>query len=184
MFKNIANNKSILLLIIFILLYIPVLFSRTDMWDGVILDHAISLGRSDVYHEWFSEAGLYLTAFFYDPLAFLKEFYPFSGQILTLFFLYFSALEITRLSETIYKISEKESTLVGIFYLLLPLWSTFFFDNLFDAFSYNFHSSVKCKVGDMQSLSIAHDNINSSYVSASINGTPYSFDLYAIRDRE
>ncbi|EKN4698748.1 hypothetical protein ABF231_001817 [Yersinia ruckeri] len=126
MFKNIANNKSILLLIIFILLYIPVLFSRTDMWDGVILDHAISLGRSDVYHEWFSEAGLYLTAFFYDPLAFLKEFYPFSGQILTLFFLYFSALEITRLSETIYKISEKESTLVGIFYLLLPLWSTFF----------------------------------------------------------
>lgn len=126
MFKNIINNKSVILLIIFILLYIPVLFSRTDMWDGAILDHAISLGRGDVYHEWFNEAGLYLTAFFYDPLAFAKEFYPFLGQALTLTFLYLSAMEITRLSKVIYKTSEKESTLVGIFYLLLPLWSTFF----------------------------------------------------------
>ncbi|EIT4643653.1 hypothetical protein [Escherichia coli] len=126
MFKNIANNRNTLLLIIFIFLYIPVLFSRTDMWDGAILDHTISLGRTDVYHEWFSEAGLYLTAFFYDPLAFSKELYPLSAQILTLLFLYLSALEITRLSKEIYNTSVKGSLLVGIFYLLLPLWSTFF----------------------------------------------------------
>ncbi|WP_433636494.1 hypothetical protein [Kluyvera georgiana] len=126
MMKNIVNNNKLILLIAFTLLYFSVLFSRTDMWDGGILDHAISLGHRDVYHEWFNEAGLYLTAFFYDPLAFSKKFYPLSGQILTLLFLYFSAIEMANISQKIYNISDRNSTLVGIFYLLLPIWSTFY----------------------------------------------------------
>lgn len=126
MMKNIVNNNKFILLIAFTLLYFSVLFSRTDMWDGGILDHAISLGRRDVYHEWFNEAGLYLTAFFYDPLAFSKKFYPLSGQILTLLFLYFSAIEISNISQKIYTISDRNSTVVGVFYLLLPIWSTFY----------------------------------------------------------
>ncbi|WP_342322820.1 hypothetical protein AAEY27_21725 [Kosakonia sp. BYX6] len=126
MFNSIIKQKNPLLLALIMMLYVPVLFSRTDMWDGALIDHAISVARIDVYHEWFSEAGLYLTAFFYDPLTLAKGFYPLSGQLITLLFLYLSAMQIARIAQTLYHLSEKESLLVGVFYLLLPLWSTFF----------------------------------------------------------
>lgn len=128
MIINSEKGRYQLAIIAMMLLYIPLLFSRTDLWDGSIVEHAVSLGRKDVYHEWFLEAGLYLTAYFYDPLAvnLLKDLYPTSGQFFTLVFLYFSALEIKRLSGAIYNISDRDATITAVFFLTLPIWSAYF----------------------------------------------------------
>ena len=58
--KFVSISLQLLMAITFTVGLAGFLTMGTDLWDGVIVSHAVSLGRPDIYHEWFSEAGLFL----------------------------------------------------------------------------------------------------------------------------
>lgn len=123
-----SKRSNLIIILIFTLLYFPLLFARTDLWDGVILSHSIQSGRNQIIVQWFTEAGLTLTSWFYLPLSisFFKNFYPLLGQLLSLLGLLLSALEIGKIAQHLYKINDTKRFYVVIFYILLPVWASFF----------------------------------------------------------
>lgn len=100
----------------------------TDLWDGVIISHAISLDRPDVYHEWFSEAGLFFTPYIYDAIYIFRGAvsYDLLAKLVTVFFLILSAGEVVRISERYFNVDREVRFYTAILFYMSPAWVLYY----------------------------------------------------------
>lgn len=100
------------------------LVSGTDLWDGVLVSHSVNVERPDVYHEWFSEAGLFFTPFIYDAIYLFRGFvnYEFTARLLTILFLACAAIEVSRLATRYFFVDDKVGLAVAVLFYLSPAW--------------------------------------------------------------
>lgn len=125
--KFISDRSIGLIFLLLILLYFPMLLINGDLWDGVIIQNAIRVEEPEVYHEWFMEAGLFLTPFLYDFLGkFGIERYGLSARLTSLIFLFLSARQIYLISRTLFDVDNKIATYAAIYFLISPVWSLYY----------------------------------------------------------
>jgi hypothetical protein len=105
---------------------VPFFLYQRDLWDGVIISNAFNLNESDIYNNWFVEAGLILTPYFYDAIFALQTRYYFV-VILSVMFVchYASAYFLFRIVSEIYKFRVVASVAVFTFFVFSPVWSIY-----------------------------------------------------------
>ncbi len=125
--KFIIDKSMWVIIILSILLYLPMLLVNGDLWDGVIIQNAIRVEKPEVYHEWFLEAGLFLTPFIYDFLSFFgSERYGFSARLVSLIFLSLSAHQIYLISRTVFGVDNRVAICAAIYFLISPVWALYY----------------------------------------------------------
>lgn len=100
----------------------------TDLWDGVIVAHAVALERPDVYHEWFSEAGLFFTPYIYDAIYLFRNIlsYELLAKISTIFFLILSATEVAKIASRYFELPPQVKFYTGVLFYLSPAWALYY----------------------------------------------------------
>ncbi|ONH56717.1 hypothetical protein SAMN04490182_0868 [Pseudomonas cedrina] len=117
----------------------------TDLWDGVIVSHAVSLARPDVYHEWFSEAGLFFTPYIYDAIYLFRSVlgYELLAKIFTVFFLILSAFEAAKIASRYFEIPPRIKFYTGILFYLSPAW-VLYYSNIYLMHSLTLFTTLIC----------------------------------------
>lgn len=103
-------------------------FMGTDLWDGVVVAHTVTTGRPDVYHEWFSEAGLFFTPYIYDVVYLGRTLvgYELLAKFFTILFLILASAEIAKLATSHYRASKKIALYAAILFFLSPAWVLYY----------------------------------------------------------
>lgn len=124
------NNmkKNLLLYAFTALFFIPIFLLNRDLWDGVIISHAFETKNPEIYWNWFTESGWFLTPYFYDVFYYIFN----HDNFLQYFYLFFLVCHITS-THQIYKLSRKtfnfdecSSLVASAVFALSPLWNIYF----------------------------------------------------------
>lgn len=117
----------------------------TDLWDGVIVSHAVSLERPDIYHEWFSEAGLFFTPYIYDAVYIFHEIinYETLAKLFTVLFLILSALEVGHIASRYFEIPRQIKFYTAILFYLSPAW-VLYYSNIYLMHSLTLFATLIC----------------------------------------
>lgn len=117
----------------------------TDLWDGVIISHAVSLERPDIYHEWFSEAGLFFTPYIYDAIYVFRKVlsYELLAKIFTVLFLILSASEAAKIASRYFEIPLQIKLYTGILFYLSPAW-VLYYSNIYLMHSLTLFAALIC----------------------------------------
>ena len=125
--RSVIKIISSIMFVIFVVFCSVMMLVDGDLWDGVIVQHAIAVGSPEVYREWFLEAGLFLTPYIYDFLSFIGgDNYAFVARLVSLVFLAFSAREIYFISRRIFEADVSISVLAAGYFLLSPAWVLYY----------------------------------------------------------
>ena len=129
---NNTNNKKydILPFILFLIfVYIPLSFSKYDMWDGVIIDYAYKIKNTLGIKTWFFESSWIFQYFqletYFKLVAFFNLSYKFINDISILIFGIILIKEFKFICINLFKISEKNTLFVLCLIAIYPAWSTF-----------------------------------------------------------
>lgn len=117
----------------------------TDLWDGVIVSHAVSLERPDVYHEWFSEAGLFFTPYIYDFIYLFHKAvnYELLAKVFTVLFLILSAREAANVASKYFEIPRQIRFYTAILFYLSPAW-VLYYSNIYLMHSLTLFATLIC----------------------------------------
>lgn len=126
--KLAAFSTNFVIAISLVIGLIGFLTMGTDLWDGVIVSHAIALDRPDVYHEWFSEAGLFFTPYIYDVIYLFRKTlnYEFLAKVFTVLFLALSANEVAKVASSYFEIPRQIRFYTAILFYLSPAWVLYY----------------------------------------------------------
>ncbi len=100
----------------------------TDLWDGIIVAHAIAVGRPDVYHEWFSEAGLFFTPYIYDVVYLARSLvgYELLAKFFSISFLILASIEVGKLVTRYFKVPPNIVFFTAFLFFLSPAWVLYY----------------------------------------------------------
>ncbi|MEZ8144275.1 hypothetical protein A1OK_22080 [Enterovibrio norvegicus FF-454] len=121
-------NKNLLLYVFTAIFFVPMIILNRDLWDGVIISHAFVTKNTEIYWNWFTETGWFLTPYMYDVFYHLFSEANFL-QIFYIFFLFchvFSAHQIYILSHDVFDFGEWPSLTASAIFALSPLWNIYF----------------------------------------------------------
>lgn len=143
--KLAAFSTHIFLAITLVIGLVGFLTMGTDLWDGVIVSHAVSLERPDIYHEWFSEAGLFFTPYIYDAIYLFRNVlgYELLAKIFTFFFLILSAFEAAKIASRYFEIPSQIKLYTGILFYLSPAW-VLYYSNIYLMHSLTLFATLIC----------------------------------------
>ncbi|MFI8557825.1 hypothetical protein [Pseudomonas putida] len=100
----------------------------TDLWDGGIVSRAMSAERPDVYHEWFNEAGLFLTPYIYDAVYALRNVvnHDALARFTTIIFLCLASLEVSLLAKKHFSTPKAVSLATALLFVFSPAWALYY----------------------------------------------------------
>ena len=129
---NNTNNKKFDILpftLFLIFVYIPLSFSKYDMWDGVIIDYAYKIKNTLGIKTWFFESNWIFQYFqletYFKLATFFNLSYKFINDISILIFGIILIKEFKFICINLFKITEKNTLFVLCLIAIYPAWSTF-----------------------------------------------------------
>lgn len=129
--NNKKNGLSIYLIAICIvsfISFIPMFVLSRDLWDGVIISHAFESTNREIYWNWFTESGWFLTPLMYDIFFFIfsTDSFLLAIQMTMVFGHIVSTIFVYRLSKVIFKSSEFGSIIGAFIFAFSPIWNIYY----------------------------------------------------------
>ncbi|MDQ2164217.1 MULTISPECIES: hypothetical protein [Vibrio] len=108
--------------------FMPMFFQARDLWDGVVISHAFESGNREIYWNWFTESGWFLTPIMYDVFfnIFSDKTFLLAIQLTMITCHIISTIYIYKLSKLTFKCSDISAVFGALIFAFSPIWSIYY----------------------------------------------------------